>query len=49
MALAMMASRLKVALPAITGTLSVMFIFVLFGIVELSLPEALCMGLRRHR
>ena len=45
MALAMMASRLKVALPAITGTLSVTFIFVLFGVVELSLPEALCMGL----
>jgi len=45
MALAMMASRLKVALPAITGTLSVTFIFVLFGVVELSLPEALCMGI----
>ena len=44
MALAMMASRLKVALPAITGTLSVTFIFVLFGVVELSTPEALCMG-----
>jgi len=41
----MMASRLKVALPAITGTLSVTFIFVLFGVVELSLPEALCMGI----
>lgn len=45
MGLAMMASRLKVALPAITGTLSVTFIFVLFGVVELSLPEALCMGI----
>src|SRR5580704_9453166 len=45
MALAIMAARLKVALPAITGTLSVTFIFVLFGVVELSLPEALCMGL----
>jgi diguanylate cyclase (GGDEF)-like protein/putative nucleotidyltransferase with HDIG domain len=45
MSLAIMASRLKVALPAITGTLSVTFIFVLFGVVELSLPEALCMGL----
>lgn len=42
--LAVLASGLKVALPAITGTLSVTFIFVLFGIVELSLPEALLMG-----
>jgi diguanylate cyclase (GGDEF)-like protein/putative nucleotidyltransferase with HDIG domain len=42
--LSILASRLKVALPAITGTLSVLFIFILFGIVELSLPEALFMG-----
>ena len=45
MVLAMLASRLKVALPTITGTMSVTFIFVLFGVVELSLPEALCMGI----
>ena len=42
--LSILASRLKVVLPAITGTLSVLFIFILFGIVELSLPEALLMG-----
>ncbi len=42
--LSVLASRLKVALPAITGSMSVLFIFILFGIVELSLPEALCMG-----
>jgi diguanylate cyclase (GGDEF)-like protein/putative nucleotidyltransferase with HDIG domain len=42
--LAILGSRLKVVLPAITGTLSVLFIFILFGIVELSLPEALLMG-----
>jgi len=42
--LSIAASRLKVALPAITGALSVLFIFILFGIVELSLPEALLMG-----
>jgi hypothetical protein len=42
--LSILASRLKVVLPAITGTLSVLFIFILFGIVELSLPEALFMG-----
>ncbi len=44
LALSIAASRLKVALPAITGALSVLFIFILFGIVELSLPEALLMG-----
>src|SRR4029077_5497954 len=42
--LSLAASRLKVALPAISGTLSVLFIFILFGIVELSLPEALLIG-----
>src|SRR5262249_41247441 len=42
--LAIFASRLNLALPAITGTLSVLFIFILFGIVELSLPEAILMG-----
>src|SRR5260370_18307555 len=42
--LAILGSRLKVVLPAISGTLSVLFIFILFGIVELSLPEALFMG-----
>src|ERR1041385_2448557 len=42
--LAILASRMKVTLPAITGTLSVLFIFILFGIVELTLPEALVMG-----
>ncbi len=38
------ASRLKVSLPGITGALSVLFIFILFGILELSLPEALALG-----
>src|SRR5690349_16933225 len=42
--MAILGSRLKVSLPAITGTMSVLFIFILFGIVELSLPEALFMG-----
>jgi diguanylate cyclase (GGDEF)-like protein/putative nucleotidyltransferase with HDIG domain len=41
--LAVVASRLKVALPAI-GSLSVVFIFILFGIVELQPAEALSMG-----
>jgi diguanylate cyclase (GGDEF)-like protein/putative nucleotidyltransferase with HDIG domain len=42
--LAIVASRLKVALPGISGALSVLFIFILFAIVELSLPEALVIG-----
>ncbi len=41
LALAIFASRLKVSLPGISGALSVLFIFILFAIVELSLPEAL--------
>ena len=43
-ALAILASRLKAALPGLTGSISVLFIFVLFAIVELSLPEALLIG-----
>src|SRR5580700_5618006 len=38
------ASRLKVSLPGISGALSVLFIFILFGIVELTLSEALALG-----
>ncbi|HTC90104.1 MAG TPA: HD domain-containing phosphohydrolase [Bryobacteraceae bacterium] len=44
LALAIFASRLKVSLPGITGALSVLFIFILFAIVEMSLPEALFVG-----
>src|SRR5258706_1755425 len=42
--LAILGSQLKVTLPAISGTLSVLFIFILFVILELSLPEALFIG-----
>src|ERR1700722_11699959 len=42
--LAVFATRLKVSLPGISGALSVLFIFILFGIVELALPEALVLG-----
>ncbi len=34
-------AHLRVSLPAIRGTLSVNFLFILFGIVELTLPETL--------
>jgi diguanylate cyclase (GGDEF)-like protein/putative nucleotidyltransferase with HDIG domain len=42
--LAIASSRLKVALPGITGTMSVLFFFMLFSIVQLSLPESLLIG-----
>ncbi|HET7208227.1 MAG TPA: diguanylate cyclase [Terriglobales bacterium] len=42
--IAILASRLKVHLPGITGTMSVNFLFILLGIVELSLPETLALG-----
>ncbi len=44
LALAIPASCLKVSLPRITGTMSVLFIFLLAGIVELGLPETLVIG-----
>jgi len=42
--LAVLASRLKVQLPGIDGTMSVNFLFVLLGILQLSLPETLIIG-----
>src|SRR5579864_642842 len=41
---AMLASRLKVELPEITGTISVNFLFILIGIAELSFSETLILG-----
>src|SRR6202049_499975 len=42
--IAILASRLKVTLPGITGTLSVSFLFILVGILELSFSESLILG-----
>src|SRR6266478_4501886 len=42
---ALLASSLKVTLPGIEGTLSVNFLFTLLGILELSMPETLLIGL----
>jgi diguanylate cyclase (GGDEF)-like protein/putative nucleotidyltransferase with HDIG domain len=42
---ALLASSLKVSLPGIEGTLSVNFLFTLVGILEMSLPETLLLGL----
>src|SRR5215467_6678210 len=41
----LLASSLKVGMPGIEGTLSVNFLFTLLGILELSLPETLAIGL----
>jgi diguanylate cyclase (GGDEF)-like protein/putative nucleotidyltransferase with HDIG domain len=42
--IALLASRLKVSLPGITGTLSVNFLFILIGVLELSFAETLILG-----
>ena len=42
--IALIASRLQVDLPGIAGTLSVNFLFILIGILELSLTETLILG-----
>jgi diguanylate cyclase (GGDEF)-like protein/putative nucleotidyltransferase with HDIG domain len=42
--IAILASRLKVNLPGITGTMSVNFLFILLGILELSFAETLVLG-----
>ena len=44
MGVAVLASRLRVTLPGITGTLSVNFLFILVGIAELGYSEALTLG-----
>ena len=41
---AVAASRLKVNLPGITGTMSVNFLFILLGVLELSFAETLALG-----
>jgi diguanylate cyclase (GGDEF)-like protein/putative nucleotidyltransferase with HDIG domain len=41
---ALVASGLKVQLPGIDGTMSVNFLFILLGILELGLPETLVIG-----
>src|ERR1039457_4482626 len=42
--IAILASRLRVTLPGIVGTLSVNFLFILVGIAELSYSEAITLG-----
>ena len=44
LAVAVLASGLKVQLPGIDGTMSVNFLFILLGVLELGLPETLVIG-----
>jgi diguanylate cyclase (GGDEF)-like protein/putative nucleotidyltransferase with HDIG domain len=44
LAIASLASSLKVKLPGIHGTLSVNFVFILLCVIELTLPEAVVIG-----
>ncbi len=42
--IATLASGLKIQLPGIDGTMSVNFLFILLGVLEMSLPETLIIG-----
>lgn len=44
LAVAILASGLKVQLPGIDGTMSVNFLFILMGVMELTLPETILIG-----
>jgi diguanylate cyclase (GGDEF)-like protein/putative nucleotidyltransferase with HDIG domain len=44
LAVALVASRLKVNLPGINGTMSVNFLFLLLGVLELSFSETMALG-----
>jgi putative nucleotidyltransferase with HDIG domain len=45
LAIAFFASGLRVTLPGISGGISVNFVFVLIGTMDLGLPQVLCLGL----
>src|SRR3954447_25230599 len=44
LAIALLASGLKVTLPGINGSMSVSFFFIILGVMELSLPETVIIG-----
>ena len=44
LAIAVVSSGLKVNLPGVTGNMSVNFLFILIGIVDMSLAETLAIG-----
>ena len=41
---AMLASGMKVTLPGINGTMSVNFLFILIGLLDMSYPETMALG-----
>src|ERR1035438_9532864 len=43
--LAILAARLKVSLPGVSGTMSVNFLFILLGVLELSFSGTLIVGM----
>src|SRR5438477_450175 len=45
LALALLASGMKVSLPGVHGTMSVIFLFILIGVRELTLAQTLLMGI----
>src|ERR1700685_2780288 len=45
LAVALLASFLKIKLPGINGTMSVNFLFILLGVLEMSFSETLVIGL----
>jgi len=44
LAVALLASSLKIKLPGINGTMSVNFLFILLGVLEMSFAETLVIG-----
>src|SRR5258708_29290843 len=42
--IAVLSSGLKIQIPGLDGTMSVNFLFILLGVLELSLPETLLIG-----
>lgn len=44
LSLSLLAAAMKLRLPGLTGTMSIGFVFVLFGISELTLPETMLMA-----
>ena len=44
LAVALLASSLKIKLPGINGTMSVNFLFILLGVLEMSFGETLMIG-----
>ncbi len=44
LAIAILSSGIRISVPGVTGSLSLTFLFVLFGVVDLSAPETVMLG-----